>query len=174
MDLRDPTVHLEERKALGRIVLAFRNYKLSTEIEVSRWEYNFNCLPNHQRILIKSQQDKFKRARQCVNTNSFFISSLLASFDQEDEVPLHLAGANRACDDVVKAGCQTGQVDIDKVGRCSSAAELKHALINSTHQEQVKYVLKNLARDWSAEGAAERLSCYGPILKHLSQLFGDW
>lgn len=39
---------------------------------------------------------------------------------------------------------------------------------------QVRYVLKNLARDWSSEGQQERSACYGPILRELSSVFSDW
>lgn len=39
---------------------------------------------------------------------------------------------------------------------------------------QVRYVLKNLARDWSAECAAEREQSYGRILTELRRLFKDW
>ena len=34
-------------------------------------------------------------------------------------------------------------------------------------------MLKNLARDWSADGADERERCYGPILRELRNLFGS-
>jgi len=34
-------------------------------------------------------------------------------------------------------------------------------------------VLKNLARDWSAEGAAERAQSYGRICAELDRLFAD-
>ena len=37
---------------------------------------------------------------------------------------------------------------------------------------QVQYVLKNLVRDWSAEGAPERAQSYGRILKELQARLG--
>lgn len=37
-----------------------------------------------------------------------------------------------------------------------------------------RYVLKNVARDWSAEGAAERAQSYGRILGELRRLFAGW
>lgn len=39
---------------------------------------------------------------------------------------------------------------------------------------QVRYVLKNVVRDWSDEGAAERLLSYGRILAELKEGFKDW
>lgn len=38
---------------------------------------------------------------------------------------------------------------------------------------KVRYVLKNLARDWSSEGAAERAQSYGRICQELDRLFPD-
>lgn len=37
-----------------------------------------------------------------------------------------------------------------------------------------RYVLKNVVRDWSAEGAAERAQSYGRITAELRRLFGGW
>jgi carnosine N-methyltransferase len=39
---------------------------------------------------------------------------------------------------------------------------------------QVRYVLKNLVRDWSVEGAAEREASYGRIIQELRTRFADW
>ena len=37
---------------------------------------------------------------------------------------------------------------------------------------QVHYLLKNIYRDWSVEGAAERAESYGPIVAEVCRLFG--
>jgi carnosine N-methyltransferase len=39
---------------------------------------------------------------------------------------------------------------------------------------QARYVLKNLMRDWSAEGAEERAQSYGLIVAELRERFADW
>lgn len=39
---------------------------------------------------------------------------------------------------------------------------------------QVRYVLKNLVRDWSAEGVVEREQCYGRIITKLKECFSSW
>lgn len=52
-------------------------------------------------------------------------------------------------------------------GLLASCAVLCYAL-------QVRYVLKNLVRDWSAEGALERQQSYGRILQELKTRFADW
>ena len=42
------------------------------------------------------------------------------------------------------------------------------------HSMQTRYVLKNMMRDWSAEGAAERQQSYGRILQELKNVFSAW
>ena len=37
-----------------------------------------------------------------------------------------------------------------------------------------RYILKNVARDWSAEGADERAASYGRVTAELQRLFGGW
>jgi carnosine N-methyltransferase len=39
---------------------------------------------------------------------------------------------------------------------------------------QARYVLKNLVRDWSAEGQLERQESYGRIIQELKARFADW
>ncbi|EFJ40541.1 hypothetical protein VOLCADRAFT_69374 [Volvox carteri f. nagariensis] len=46
--------------------------------------------------------------------------------------------------------------------------------LTPTPSSQVRYVLKNLVRDWSAEGEAERTMSYGRILDELKVIFKDW
>eukprot|EP00854_Cymbomonas_tetramitiformis_P013118 gene13118-15490_t len=36
--------------------------------------------------------------------------------------------------------------------------------------EKVRYVLKNILRDWSEEGAFEREQCYNPLIEELERL----
>ncbi|KAK9845546.1 hypothetical protein WJX84_004990 [Apatococcus fuscideae] len=130
----------EEREALERIISAYRNYKFDTDHEVARWEHNYRRLPAEHRRLLPGQPEKFKRTRQCIEVNMFLIKSLLMSLDTEESMPLtsHPASQNGA-------GTRTSTADIDKV----------------------RYVLKNLMRDWGAEGAAERSQSYGRIVAEL-------
>ncbi|KAG1659102.1 hypothetical protein FOA52_013748 [Chlamydomonas sp. UWO 241] len=141
----------EEREALGRIVLAFREYLSAAELEVLRWEYNYSRLPAHHQALLPDQRAKHTAARQAAHVNSFFLKQMLASFDDEQSAPPHLARANDAGDEAAARGYR----------------------VNHAATEKVKYVLKNLARDWSAECAPERDACYGPILAELRRLFGS-
>ncbi|KAL6750018.1 N2227-like protein-domain-containing protein [Haematococcus lacustris] len=145
-----------EREALGRIVNAMRHYQQDAEWEVSRWEFNYNRLPAAHKELLSSQPAKFAAARRCIHTNTFFIKAMLAAFDPVDgepaAVPSMLAGANAAGDAISGQQRSTSAADVDKV----------------------RYVLKNLVRDWSLEGAAERQQSYGRVCAELRQLFTTW
>ena len=147
----------EERKALGRIVLGFQTYQRMAELEIRRWEDNFAMLPDrHKAILKTSQMAKFKEAKRCIHVNQFFIKSMISSLEPDDEdedmggSPSHLMHAAKAAKEVEEAG---------------------HRVTLSDH-DKVRYVLKNLSRDWSAEGKEEREQCYGPILRALMELLG--
>lgn len=47
---------------------------------------------------------------------------------------------------------------------------------SSFDMDKVKSTLKQLVRDWSTEGVAERMACYQPVLDELAVLFppGKW
>jgi carnosine N-methyltransferase len=79
---------------------------------------------------------------------------MLSSFDEDEDDaesgPSHLMHAAQAAREVEKAGHRVSYPEHDKV----------------------RYVLKNLARDWSAEGQRERDQCYSPILTALTELLG--
>ncbi|KAI3438426.1 hypothetical protein D9Q98_000857 [Chlorella vulgaris] len=95
---------------------------------------------------------KIAEARQCIYRNHLFLSAMLAMFVEGEDsyAPPHLAPANAAADELeAKAGSCVAPYDHDRV----------------------RYVLKNVARDWSEEGAPERAQSYGRICAELRRLF---
>ncbi|KAI8463769.1 MAG: N2227-like protein-domain-containing protein [Monoraphidium minutum] len=146
----------KECEALGRIVFAFRCYGADTEAEITRWQANYARLPpRHRALLSASQPAKLAAARAAARTNRQLVDAMLAAFDEDNEeaaAPPHLTGAGAEAERIARespAGCPPGDT------------------------EKVRYVLKNLARDWSAEGAAERAQSYGRICDELARLFPD-
>ncbi|GIL86828.1 hypothetical protein Vretifemale_15031 [Volvox reticuliferus] len=156
----------EERAALARIILAFRDYQNSAEWEVARWQLNYEQLsPNHKRLLPR-QSAKFAEARRAIHTNMFFIKALLQAFDPDcadGPLPPHLAVPRTAAGG--GSGCDMEQ---------QQQQEVEQYPVNANDVDKVRYVLKNLARDWAAEGAAERMLSYGRILDELKTTFKDW
>ncbi|GMH45968.1 hypothetical protein BSKO_13932 [Bryopsis sp. KO-2023] len=147
----------EERKALGRVVLAFRTYSSEAEHEVRRWDSNYSGLSDRHRALLIRQPRKYQTARQCSQVNQLFFNAMLAAFDPKlnpNQPVEYLRGASDAGDEAESAigDRRPSTADVDKV----------------------RYVLKNLVRDWSEEGANERKMTYGRILDEMKNLFRDW
>lgn len=90
---------------------------------------------------------KYEDTRACIRSNQTFIERMIGGFDTREEddkaVPPHLANA--------RAWRAEGRAPAGDV-------------------EKVKYVLKNLARDWSQEGEVERAQSYGMVLEELQRV----
>ncbi|GAX79740.1 hypothetical protein CEUSTIGMA_g7181.t1 [Chlamydomonas eustigma] len=140
----------EEREALGRIVHAFQTYAIHSDLQLDRWKFHFSQLPDRHKQILHGQSTKYDRAAHCIKSNQRFFKAMLKAFDDDEGGPSHLAHAADAGYEAAKAQHKITPIDADKV----------------------RYVLKNLARDWSSEGAEERQKCYTPILQELKKLLG--
>jgi len=133
-----------ERAAFLKIVRAMRGYAVDAADEVRRWEHNFSRLPPAHQSLLQHHTKKHMQAYACIRANETFFTELLTSFSGDD-VPPHLR--------------------VPEAARDPEA----HAPVSPGDAEKVRYVLKNLARDWSSEAAEERSQSHGPILKELEE-----
>lgn len=146
------TADAAEREALGRVAHALRHYRTGALWEVQRWERNLRQLSERHRALVPRMPHKISEARQCIYRNHVFLDCMLSMYEEESGyAPPHLAPANSAADErEARVGDSVAPGDHDKT----------------------RYVLKNLARDWSAEGAPEREQSYGRLLLELRRLLG--
>lgn len=133
-----------ERAAFLKIVKAIRGYAFDATYEVRRWEHNFHRLPAEHQHLLQHHVAKHKRAYDCIEGNKRFFSELLHSFSSDD-VPDHL-----------------------RVPKFNETENEQHS-VPPGDAEKVRYILKNLSRDWSAEAADERAQSHGPILQELKE-----
>lgn len=131
-----------EREAFLKIVRAMQGYANDACEEVHRWERNFEKLPENHRALLRHHRDKHVEAYRCVSHNDDFFQKMLEAF-MGDDVPPHLRVPLPPPKDAPRDPIPPGDV------------------------EKVRYVLKNLCRDWSAEAQEERAQCHGPILAEL-------
>ena len=136
-----------ERSAFLKIVRAMRHYASDASEEVLRWRSNFARLSPAHRELLSHHVAKHANADACISRNDAFFTALLDAFSGPD-VPPHLRVPPRASD--------------------ASATDP----VPPSDVEKVRYVLKNLSRDWSAEAAEERAQSHGPILAELEARFG--
>lgn len=144
----NPEEAAAERAALGKIAHAFRKYQTESNHEINRWEYNYSRLSLDHRSLLSNLPPKITAARQAVYQNSLFFKSLLQTLspDHNPAAPPPLACANQGADEY---------------------AALHNNQVSPVDADKVRYVLKNLARDWSQEGAEERAQSYGRITQQL-------
>ena len=128
---------------------ALRKYGEHLGWDILRWEDNFGKLSAEHQALLSHLPAKFEAAKEAAEVNESFFEDLLSAFDpkQVEDVPPHFRRGNEFADMLGNQSC--GQQDVEKV----------------------RYVLKNLMRDWSAEGAAERAESFGRILDRVRELF---
>eukprot|EP01025_Chloroclados_australasicus_P065714 TRINITY_DN8955_c0_g1_i1.p1 TRINITY_DN8955_c0_g1~~TRINITY_DN8955_c0_g1_i1.p1 ORF type:complete len:446 (-),score=33.14 TRINITY_DN8955_c0_g1_i1:380-1606(-) len=143
----------KEMEAMGRIVHAMRNYYQDASWEVNRWETNYGKLSDNHKLKLQHIPTKIKAARQAIQLNQQFFNLLLSGFDPDSSgsVPQHFAEANAA-------GEQYGN---------------KNQMVSAMDSDKVRYVLKNLVRDWSQEGEPERKQSYGRIVEEVVRIFGS-
>ena len=99
-----------------RITHALSEYQADAEWEVQRWEYNYSLLAPQHRALLPGLLAKLAAARQCIQVNQYFITTMLMVFDEDLGAPPHLAGASAAAAEY--AATTNGRVspqDLDKV-----------------------------------------------------------
>ncbi|DBB03564.1 TPA: hypothetical protein ACH3X3_010907 [Trebouxia sp. C0006] len=138
---KGPRTHGARGATSARIVFAMQQYRSEAEWEVSRWERNHSQLSDEHRALLPHQPAKFAAARNCIHNNHLFIKSLLDMYHEGEAVPEHLSAANSAAQEHAR----------------------RHKHVHPGDMEKVRYVFKNLMRDWSQDGAPERTQSYGRI-----------
>lgn len=141
----------EELKALGRVVHAFRNYGVEGELEVGRWLRQFESLSDAHKDALSHIPAKCRRAKTALETNQFFLNTMLTALKTTMQ------------GDYLRQATNAG----DRFGETTSTP-------SPSDMEKVKYVLKNLVRDWSQEGAEERGATYALILTELKSLYYQW
>ena len=136
----------QEREAFLKICRAIQGYAADAAEEVHRWERMFERLPPAHQTLLAHHRDKHVEAYRCVSRNDKFLQGMLATY-MGDDVPPHLrVPPAEGTDATGRSMHRVAPADVEKV----------------------RYVLKNLARDWSAEAAGEREQSHGPIIRELT------
>jgi carnosine N-methyltransferase len=150
-------------------VNAFRSYEDDAANEIGRWEFNYAQLsPRHKcarsqryplrrrahdtrihpccvpRALAAAVPAQIAAARAAVARNAAFFGAMLSTYESDD-CPPHLRVPPPPPRDSQPARPTPGEA------------------------EKVRYVLRNLCRDWAEEGAAERQESYGPLLTALQK-----
>mmetsp|Transcript_23039 Transcript_23039/g.38568 ORF Transcript_23039/g.38568 Transcript_23039/m.38568 type:complete len:401 (+) Transcript_23039:124-1326(+) len=133
---------IAEREALAKIVNAFRGYEHYAIADVTRWQKNYATLSKEHKALLWDQPKKFQDSLAGIKKNAEFFTAMLQEFSQ-DGAPSHL------------------QIQPPKEGESQR--------VSPGDVDKVRYVLKNLVRDWGEEGAGERAQSHAPLMEELAK-----
>ncbi|XP_045782776.1 carnosine N-methyltransferase isoform X3 [Maniola jurtina] len=145
----------KEREHFRAVVNAFKYYKLCSLDRIHKSENIISMLPasHHKRLeKYRTYLTKFKR---CLDANNSIVHLIIKDVDTMFENVDH-SGATTS-NGTESFGCNYSNCEIPK--------QQQHKMQHDV--EKVQSVLKNIVRDWSEAGAAEREQCYKPILDEL-------
>ena len=174
---------MEEQAAFTKVVssmLAYESYSLH---EVARWERQLKMLPaRHLRLPCVGQrlQAMANEARPRIQANQHFLRALLTtqSLIAEGEEGQGSAFPNWR----VELGRDSTNGDGMNIATTSTTNNTKSDALKDTRQTiderrsmsdgitKVRYIFKNLMRDWSEEGLSEREESYGRMIAELKRL----
>ncbi|XP_013176593.1 PREDICTED: UPF0586 protein C9orf41 homolog [Papilio xuthus] len=157
LSANDEIDEAKEREHFKAVVTAFKYYKLCGIERIHKSENIISKLPqSHQRRLEKYRA-YLSKFRKCLDVNNnvvhLIIKDVDTMFENVDHSNTNISGTNGT----ESFGCN--------YNNCEITSHKQHKMQHDV--EKVQSVLKNIVRDWSEMGAAERKQCYGPILNEL-------
>eukprot|EP00892_Ulva_mutabilis_P011182 jgi/Ulvmu1/8436/UM043_0014.1 len=138
----------DEFLALGRISFAMLQYRAFAGQQVSHWARNYLAMPEDQQRLLPNFETKLQRSQKALEVNSELLTKIIVSSEKSGAIGPALSAARY----------------------CSSQPNPAVSPLDAT---KVRYLLKNLMRDWSSEGAAERAQSYEWIVDKARQYLPD-
>ncbi|KAL8953477.1 MAG: hypothetical protein Q9222_000681 [Ikaeria aurantiellina] len=143
--LADP----EERRVLFATLDSFRQYRKVAHFNVTHWRrQKFYALPSTEWKLLSGPPFNFLALLEQVDD----------AIDVNAEIAMH----------ILETGLQSFGLDQEQPDGmtdwrgCATPADM----------DKARSTMRQLFRDWSAEGAAERNATYGPVLRDLASSFG--
>lgn len=134
----------EERKNFYNIIAAFKFYRANSLSHINRREAYVNSLPgSHQEMLIE-YREHLQKVRYCIDANYKVIKHIIQDAD-----------------------CLFYN-DTDNVQHRQPISAPK---VRSQDVQKVQITLKQIFRDWTAEGHLEREQCYRPIIEEITSFY---
>ena len=128
----------QEREHFQRVINAFKYYRVHFLGKIEKNETFVSLMTSRQRELLTDYSEHLNQLRVCVEHNHEIIRLILQ--------------------------------DVDCMFENSRHDEQEHRTLsrpNLSEMEKVSSVLRQVVRDWSAEGETERRQCYQPIIDEL-------
>lgn len=127
---------------------------------VDKKEIYLNSLPDHHQNLLLNYRMQLLRKRNCIDANDKLIQKMIADVD------------NIFGEEEVEPGQEDGAGDNNCYHRIyKHLKSSENYVANKLDTDRVIITLKQIIRDWSAEGEDERRACYNPILEALENYF---
>ncbi|KAF3481243.1 uncharacterized protein GIQ15_04002 [Arthroderma uncinatum] len=158
----DPFADPEERRVLFASLDSFRQYRRSAHRNVThRRRQSFYALPSlHWQTLAAppfSVLETFDKVDAAIDANAEVAEAILDSALDAFQLPRNpLAQAQVQAKALVRAR------DVNW-----------HDTATSSDVSKANSAIRQLYRDWSAAGAEERETCYGPVMRDLQAEFGE-
>lgn len=144
MEADQKTNFVEEMAQFERIVATFKDYRDLAMARVLKAETCLSALPIKHQELLRDYKEHLLKLRQCVDENAKVVGAFV-----EDRFNMFENSMDyRDCDVGVSVPTPT-VCDLEKV----------------------QATLKQIVRDWTAEGEEERRQCYQPILDSVEKYF---
>lgn len=121
-------------------------------------EIYLNSLPESHQALLQNYRLQLLRSRHCIDANHQIILKMIADVDNIFEEDPNKDADNNCYHRIhrnLKAGAETVYFN------------------QKLDTDRVIITLKQIIRDWSAEGEEERRACYDPILGAITDYFKD-
>jgi carnosine N-methyltransferase len=180
---------LQERRHFESVVRSFQGYAAYTMNWIDRKESDWMRLDSELRLLVPTMATKFHYMRQAVLVNSKLLRAFVADYipvfehnrdsDSNEDSDSDSNGDNKQSPSSSPSppslpSLSTSPVQVQFDNDLNGAAgSFSIASLRGSDMSKVKSTLRQLARDWSAEGAAERRQCYGPLLAEVTRCYGD-
>ncbi|VYS54183.1 unnamed protein product [Arabidopsis thaliana] len=160
---KNPEEEALEAKCLPGIISAYLNYPKAAEENLKKCERSYQKLSPVHKALVTHFPMKLQRLRRCISMNSHFIYNMLQDLQREEHHHDHsLKNAE------IRLNNKTCEFDGGHLNHDHGSAHVPLVDVN-----KVRWVIRNIVRDWGAEGQRERDECYKPILEELDSLFPD-
>ncbi|KAK0059626.1 UPF0586 protein [Biomphalaria pfeifferi] len=132
----------EEREHFARVINSFKFYKMHSLKRLHLSKISFNTLSDQHKARLMGYMDNLETIQTCVIHNNEVIKLLL-----QDHQYMFLN----------KEEC-ISEADFERVKKADCAPP------TAEEMDKVKTTLKQIMRDWSEDGRAEREACYQPVM----------
>lgn len=139
----------EERINFYNIIAAFKCYRANSLNHVNRKEAYLNSLPVQHQTMLANYRDHLQKVRYCIEANYKVIKHIIQDAD------------------CLFYNESTKSTNISQMHPPATPK------VRNQDIQKVQITLKQIFRDWSVEGQAERDQCYKPIIDEITDFFQD-